>query len=345
MTSDEQNAGSPPSRDVVSFAVGTFAASDGQRFPGAVTGDEVIDLRPIFGRHVTTATLLAEWEPALDRLAEVIAKGTVETTPVASVRALSPIQPPGQVLCAGANYEQHTFEMTYTGLRDQADREGQVVDQGDLRVRARSVIADQREHGRPFLFVATPGALSGAHDDVVLWGPGIQHDWELELGVVIGRAAHQISPHEALDCVAGYTICNDISTRDIMFRPNFALSDFMASKNRPTFFPTGPYIVPRRFVPDYRQLQLQLSLNGTLMQDARAGDMMHDVETLVSYASQMVGLRPGDLILTGSPGGNAAIHGGRWLRPGDVMVAEITGLGRQENRCITAPDPLEEGGR
>ena len=136
---------------------------------------------------------------------------------------------------------------------------------------------------------------------------------------------------EAMDVIAGYTISNDISTRDVMFRPNFGLSDFATSKNRPTFFPTGPYLVPRRFVPDYRDLRIRLSVNG-------------ETESDVSYASELVELLPGDLVLTGSPGGNAGIHGGRWLRPGDVVVSEITGLGRQENHCV-AEAPHHRQGR
>ena len=326
------------------FAVGTFVLDDGAPFPGLVVGDDVLDLRPAFGDNATTATLLADWDVSLERMAALAADGSAATMPLATVRALSPVQPTGQVLCAGANYEQHTFEMTFVILRDEAARDGRTVEDDDLRTQARSVIESQREHGRPFMFLATAGALCGASDDVVLWGPGVQHDWELELAVVIGRKAHWISPDEAMDVIAGYTISNDISTRDVMFRPNFGLSDFATSKNRPTFFPTGPYLVPRRFVPDYRDLRISLSVNGETMQDARAGDMMRSVESLVSYASELVELLPGDLVLTGSPGGNAGIHGGRWLRPGDVVVSEITGLGRQENHCV-AEAPHHRQGR
>ncbi len=134
--------------------------------------------------------------------------------------------------------------------------------------------------------------------------------------------------------VAGYTISNDVSTRDVMMRPGFPMTDFLMSKNRPTFFPTGPYIVPAEFVPDYRALQITLKVNGEVMQDEGVDDIIYGVEQLVAYASRVVGLHAGDLLLTGSPAGNAAHHGNRWLRPGDVMEGEITGLGVQRNTCV-----------
>ena len=151
---------------------------------------------------------------------------------------------------------------------------------------------------------------------MILWGPGHEHDWELELAVVLGRGgrSHPRSPTR-LECVAGYTICNDVSTRDVMLRPGFPMTDFLMTKMRPTFFPTGPYVVPREFVPDYRQLRITLKVNGEVMQDEGVDDIIHGVEELVAYASRVVELQAGDLLLTGSPAGNAAHHGKRWLVP------------------------------
>jgi 2-keto-4-pentenoate hydratase/2-oxohepta-3-ene-1,7-dioic acid hydratase in catechol pathway len=111
------------------------------------------------------------------------------------------------------------------------------------------------------------------------------------------------------------------------------MTDFVATKLRPTFKPTGPYIVPAQFVPNPRELQITLRVNGDVMQDESTSDIIFGVEQLIEYASSMIVLRPGDLLLTGSPAGNAAHHGDRWLRPGDVVEGEITGLGAQRNRC------------
>jgi 2-keto-4-pentenoate hydratase/2-oxohepta-3-ene-1,7-dioic acid hydratase in catechol pathway len=187
------------------------------------------------------------------------------------------------------------------------------------------------------MFVGLPSAVSGAHDDVVLWTPGEQHDWELELGIVLKKAAHLISPDDALDHVAGYVMSNDITVRDVMARPDLPLTDFVTSKNRPTFFPTGPVILPARFVSDYRRLRITLKVNGETMQDELVDDIIHGVERCVSYASHSARLSPGDMILTGSPAGNAGTHGNRWLRPDDVIEASITGLGTQRTRCVAPP--------
>src|SRR4051812_49230340 len=186
----------------------------------------------------------------------------------------------------------------------------------------------------PYVFPALAGSLSGAYDDVVLFGPGTDHDWELELAVVIGKPAWRVPRERAMDHVAAYTISNDVSTRDVMHRPNFPMTDFMATKIRPTFFPTGPYLVPAAFVPDPYDLRVTLTVNGEVMQDESTADIIFGIDQLVAYASTLIVLRPGDLLLTGSPAGNAAHRGNRWLRPGDVMEGEITGLGVQRNVCV-----------
>src|SRR4051812_343498 len=122
-----------------------------------------------------------------------------------------------------------------------------------------------------------------------------------------------------------------------MHRPGFPMTDFLTTKMRPTFFPTGPCVVPRQFVPDYRRLRITLKVKGEVMQDEGVDDIIYGVEALVAYASGVVELQPGDLQLTGSPAGNAAHHGNRWLVEGDVMEGSITGLGVQRNRCVAPP--------
>ena len=194
----------------------------------------------------------------------------------------------------------------------------------------------------PFVFVAPSSSVSGARDDVVLWGPGAQHDWEIELAIVIGRHAHRVSREDAMEHVAGYTISNDVSTRDLMFRPNFSMTDFLMSKGRPGFFPTGPYIVPREFVDDYRQLRLTLRVNGEAMQDELVDDIIYGVEDLVAYASTVTELRPGDILLTGSPGGTPATTGNRWLRPGGRAWRRKDH--RPSGSCATAASPTPETG-
>jgi 2,4-didehydro-3-deoxy-L-rhamnonate hydrolase len=309
------------------FSLGTF--SDGQEsFPAVVVGDHALDLRPRLGSHTTTLALLEDWDNSVAKLADIADNGDTNSLALSEVKPLPPVMP-RQILCAGANYYKHVREIVYSTLRLEGD------ERPDEEIRAEAEAQVQRRAStQPYMFAGLPGALVGADDDIILWGPGTCHDWELELAVVIGRAGQAIAERDAREHVAGYTISNDISTRDVMNRPKFPMTDFLMSKCRPTFFPTGPWIVPREFVPDPRQLQITLRLNGEVMQDEAVDDIIYGVEQLVAYASTVVRLMPGDLILTGSPAGNAGLHDNRWMVPGDVIEGEITGLGRQRNRCV-----------
>jgi 2-keto-4-pentenoate hydratase/2-oxohepta-3-ene-1,7-dioic acid hydratase in catechol pathway len=137
-----------------------------------------------------------------------------------------------------------------------------------------------------------------------------------------------------MEHVAGYTIVNDITTRDLVFPTDVGDigADWYRAKNASGFLPTGPFIVPAPFV-DPTDISIQLSLNGELMQDATTAELIFDVPTLVSAASQTVMLNPGDILLTGSPAGNGQ-HWKRFLRDGDVMTGRVAGLGTQVVRCV-----------
>ncbi|HEY7633053.1 MAG TPA: fumarylacetoacetate hydrolase family protein [Thermoleophilaceae bacterium] len=309
------------------FAFGTFAGEDGIAFPGLVVDGLVRDLRPEFA---DTLSMLESWGESLDRLRQLAALPPGAGVALADLRPLPPVYPAGQILCAGANYRKHLQQMALAHMR----REGDERPDAELQAEAAELTEQRAREGDPFVFAAVPSALCGANDDVVLWGPGSEHDWELELAVVLGRGGRDIPEDEAMSHVAGYTMSNDVSTRDVMFRPGFPMTDFLMSKARPTFFPTGPYIVPTEFIPDYRALRITLKVNGEVMQDEGVDDIIYGIEQLVAYASHVVELRAGDLLLTGSPAGNAAHHGGRWLVAGDVMEGEITRLGVQRNRCV-----------
>lgn len=313
-----------------SFAFGTFAGADGAGFPGLVVDDRVFDLR---GEFPSTLSILQDWESSSARLDQLAVSPPGDGALLAELRPLAPIDPDGQMLCGGANYYRHLHQIVFAHLK----REGDARPDDELRAEAVEVAARRKGEEDPFFFVGLPSALCGANDDVILWGPGEQHDWELELAVVLGRSGRAIPEDQVMDHVAGYLIVNDVSTRDVMFRPGFPMTDFAMTKMRPTFKPAGPYVVPKELVPDYRALRITLEVNGEPMQDEGVDDIIYGVEELVAYMSRVVDLRAGDLILTGSPAGNAAHHGGRWLKPGDVMTGSITGLGVQRNRCVKAP--------
>lgn len=315
------------------FGLGSFELDGAGPVPALVLGGERIrDLRPHLGADTTVEGLIEHWDRSFDLLSALARTEQAGDIPLNSVRPLPPLRP-RQILCAGANYRRHVRQIVVSTLRLRGDQ--RPIE--ELQQEAECQLA-RRRTTEPYMFAALPSALCGANDDVILWRPGECHDWELELAVVIGRGGSDIPPEHALEHVAGYTICNDISVRDVQQRPNFPMTDFLISKNRPTYFPTGPYMVPRQFVDDPRELRIELRLNGEVMQDELVDDIIYGVEDLVAYASRTAGLAPGDLILTGSPAGNAGHHGNRWLRPGDVIESTITGLGAQSNHCVRAPN-------
>ena len=315
------------------FGFGTFSDGGGAPFPGLVVDDAVLDLRPALGPETTTLSLLESWDSSLAAMRELRDHDHRRNHRLDELRASPPVAS-RQVLCAGANYTKHVRQIMFTAMRS---RPGENRSDEALRSAAEAVLRERTESGTPYVFSAPASALCGAHDDVVLWGPGTQHDWELELAVVIGKHASNVTAANAMEYVAGYTISNDVSTRDLIERPGFPMTDLLMSKCRPTFFPTGPYIVPAAFLPDYRRLRITLAVNGEIMQDEKVGDIIYGVEDLVAYTSSVLELAPGDLLLTGSPAGNAGHHDSRWLRPGDIMEGTISGLGRQRNRCVADP--------
>jgi 2,4-diketo-3-deoxy-L-fuconate hydrolase len=181
--------------------------------------------------------------------------------------------------------------------------------------------------------------VTGPYDPIILPRNAQQPDWELELAVVIGRRARHVRRDEALDYVAGYTIANDITNRDLVFRTDLKAigTDWLRGKSMPSFLPMGPCLVPAAFAGDPQDLQITLKLNGQVMQDESTADMIFGVARLIEDLSSYVQLWPGDLIITGSPSGNGT-HYNRYLRPGDVIESSITGLGMQRNECIAEMD-------
>jgi 2-keto-4-pentenoate hydratase/2-oxohepta-3-ene-1,7-dioic acid hydratase in catechol pathway len=308
------------------FALGTFAAASGDPFPGLVTGARVRDLSDVVTH---TADLFADWDTSLDRLAALAeeppgAGGTWHD--LAALRVLAPLEP-GQILQSGANYRRHVVDLVA------AEREsvhGATPEQA--RADAEKMMDERARNGVPYIFLGSPRAVCGPYDDVVLPPLGEQHDWELELALVIGREGRHIPRADAMSYVAAYTICNDITTRDRLYRPDLKAigTDWFTAKNADTFLPTGPFLVPAAFVGDPNDLRITLRHNGVVRQDESTKDMIFDIPRLIEYASTTTTLRPGDLLLSGSPAGNGA-HWGVFLKPGDVMEAEIPGLGSQRN--------------
>jgi 2-keto-4-pentenoate hydratase/2-oxohepta-3-ene-1,7-dioic acid hydratase in catechol pathway len=220
--------------------------------------------------------------------------------PLEAVRLLPPVPDPPNLYMAGANYADHAREMR--GLPADAPIE-------------------KSPHG-PFMFLRPTTSLIGPGDDVVLAGDRM--DWEVELAVVIGARGR----------VAGYTIANDVSNRARFVRepsPEPPMRfDWLAQKGWAASCPMGPWL--ETSLPD--DVALRLTVNGAVEQESRTSQMIFSVAEQIAYLSEIVPLVPGDVICTGTPAG-VGMGKGRFLAAGDVMVAEIEGIGRLENRCRT----------
>ncbi len=191
-----------------------------------------------------------------------------------------------------------------------------------------------RPPSEPILFSKATSALSGPNDPVIIPRNAHKTDWEVELGVVIGRDTHYVSEAQALDHVAGYCVINDISEREFQMERK---GQWIKGKSAPSFGPVGPWLVTADEVPDPQALSLRLSLNGEVMQASRTDDMIFSVAEIISYMSQFMALQPGDIIATGTPAGVGMGRAPqRFLRAGDVMELSVEGLGEQRQEVIAA---------
>jgi 2-keto-4-pentenoate hydratase/2-oxohepta-3-ene-1,7-dioic acid hydratase in catechol pathway len=209
---------------------------------------------------------------------------------------------PGKIVCVGLNYRRHAQE-------------------------AGMAVPDT-----PILFNKFSNTLAGSGDEVPLPDVAELYDYEAELAVVIGRTARGVSEADALDHVWGYCNCNDVSARDLQFRS----TQWMLGKTLDRFFPLGPHLVSAGEVGDPQSLSIRCTVNGEVRQDSSTADMVFGVAELVSYISRHFPLEPGDVIATGTPSGVAQGRPDKpWLRPGDEVVVEITGLGRLVSRMAS----------
>jgi 2-keto-4-pentenoate hydratase/2-oxohepta-3-ene-1,7-dioic acid hydratase in catechol pathway len=207
---------------------------------------------------------------------------------------------PGNFIAVGLNYVQHAVE---TGAAIPSD---------------------------PILFNKAPSCICGPDDDVLLPPDSTQADWEVELAFVIGTPTHLVSQDQALSCVAGYFICNDVSERGYQLERS---GQWVKGKMAPTFGPLGPWLVTPDEIADVQALRLWLELNGRRVQDSNTSDMIFPIARLVADISRYVLLEPGDIVTTGTPQGvGLGMKPPLYLKPGDVMRLGIDGLGVQQQR-------------
>ena len=220
------------------------------------------------------------------------------------LRVGAPIARPSAILCIGMNYAAHAAE------------------------------SGSAPPEVPIVFQKTPNTVVGPYDEVAVPRNSAKTDWEVELGVVIGRRASYLSsPSESMDHVAGFVLADDMSERE--FQIEVSGGQWGKGKSAPGFCPTGPWLVTPDEV-DHGALRLRSWVNGEPRQDSTTADMVFGVEHLIHDLSQYLALEPGDLLLTGTPQGVGLSGRFPYLKPGDVVELEIEGLGRQRTPMVTS---------
>lgn len=210
----------------------------------------------------------------------------------------------GKFICIGLNYSDHAEE---TGMKVPPE---------------------------PIIFFKATSAVIGPNDDVIIPKNSVKSDWEVELGVIIGKKAKYIKEEQSQDYIAGYCVVNDLSERTFQFDHS---GQWVKGKSCDTFGPIGPYLVTKDEIADPQNLKMWLDVNGKRMQDGSTKTMVYGVNYLVSYVSHFMSLHPGDIISTGTPPGvGMGMKPQVFLKHGDIMKLGIEGLGEQTQKTISA---------
>ncbi len=269
----------------------------GKEKPGLIDGDGA--LRDL-SSHVADISGSMLDDASLDRLRALDSCSLPKVE--GEARLGVPVSGIGKYMCIGLNY------------RDHAEEAGMPIP----------------EH--PILFMKANSAISGPDDPVSIPRGSTSSDWEIELGAVIGTTAKYVSETEALNHVAGYCICNDVSERHFQIHLS---GNWTKGKSCDTFGPTGPWLVTRDEIPDPQSLDMQLDVNGERMQAGNTKTMIFTVAEIVSHLSQLFTLHPGDVISTGTPPGvGMGMKPPRYLKVSDVMELTIDGLGTQRQKVV-----------
>lgn len=284
-----------------------FKADGGRRLgvlrPG--TEDEVVEL----SEPADLLELIDAGEAGLAHVRSALSSSRSKAHRLGDLDLLAPLDPPrGNVIAIGRNYQKHAEE---------------TAEKGTVKP--------------PTIFTKAITSITGPYDDITI-DPSFsdEMDWEVELGVVIGRRGANISRRAAGEHVFGYFVLNDVSARDVQ---NGWGGQYFKGKSMDRSCPTGPWVVTKDEVPDPQALRLLLKVNGVIKQDGTTRDMIHPVDALIEWASKGMTLLPGAVIATGTPDGvGFARKPPEYLRPGDVMETEVEGVGKLRNRMVSAGD-------
>ena len=269
--------------------------------PGILDSDENIH---------DASSLVSDWDNenvTIEKLNEIKSMDISSLPKVENIDGIAPCvckKSVGKIICIGLNYSDHAEE---TGMKVPPE---------------------------PIIFFKATSAIIGPNDDVIIPKNSQKSDWEVELGIVIGKEAKYISESESQDHIAGYCVVNDLSERAFQIERS---GQWVKGKSCDTFGPIGPYLVTKDEIPDPQNLKLWLELNGKRVQDGSTATMVYGVNFLVSYLSQFMSLHPGDIISTGTPPGvGMGMNPQVFLKPGDVMELGVEGLGTQKQKTVAA---------
>ncbi|EMA70052.1 fumarylacetoacetate hydrolase family protein [Halorubrum kocurii] len=290
---------------LIRFATDGATASLGVHKPdsGVVVDLETIGDELDVGLSETMPELLAEprWREKLDLLVTHAAETGAGERDAETVELLAPIESPGKIICVGLNYIEHVEE------------------------------GGQERPENPILFSKFTNAITGP-DSEIAWDPELtaEVDYEAELALVVGDRTRRVAPEEATDHLAGYTVANDVSARDLQF----ADDQWVRGKSLDGFCPLGPSIVTEDELDDPEACSIWTEVNGERLQDSSTSNLIFDIDTLVSFCSDAFTLEPGDVILTGTPPGVGAFREPPiYLQDSDTVEVGIEGIGTLTNHC------------
>jgi 2-keto-4-pentenoate hydratase/2-oxohepta-3-ene-1,7-dioic acid hydratase in catechol pathway len=265
----------------------------GAEKPGVLLNGKMYDVSS-FGEDIGEQFFGSD---GLKRLEDWLKKNSKLPEVPVNTRLAAPFTRPSKIICVGLNYSDHAKE---TGAELPKE---------------------------PILFFKSTSALVGPNDDLVIPRNSSKTDWEVELGVVIGKKAKYVTKEKALDYVAGYVLHNDYSEREFQLERG---GQWVKGKSCDTFAPMGPYLVTKEEIADISNVRLWLKVNGKTFQDGNTSNLVFDVSHLVSYISQFMTLLPGDVISTGTPAGvGLGFKPPIYIKAGDVIELGIDGLGEQ----------------
>jgi 2-keto-4-pentenoate hydratase/2-oxohepta-3-ene-1,7-dioic acid hydratase in catechol pathway len=305
---------------MASYRLLTYQSSQGPR-AGLLLGEEIFDAAELTGQlsYASVLDILNDWTKAHRILADASARGgKAKGLSLAGATLRAPVLWPSAIYCAGANYSDHMLEMA----------------------RAHNVEPEPDPHTvglKPWHFIKASRTLADPDSKVTLPPASKEVDWEAELTAVIGRQAKNVSLQNALDYVAGYTVANDLSARDLMRRPPVRptspfFSDWVGQKCFDGACPLGPWIVPARDIADPHNLGIKLWVNDVIKQDSNTGKMIFNLAEQISHLSSRLTLYPGDLVLSGTPSGVGAARQ-EFLKRGDVVKVWVENVGTLTNTC------------